>query len=133
MLSKKTFLILSCGFALITFILGTLEPFRLCGDQWRQCIQVNYVISILLLPTIPLFLFSLITYKMRDDIYRAWFRFARWAIPLSMFFILIAPTYSNDRMYPIEKGSIALLTSVLFSIVSVAIILYRLFVSRSRV
>src|SRR3989344_5364680 len=28
--------------------------------------------------TIPLFILSLITYKMRDEVFRAWWNFARW-------------------------------------------------------
>lgn len=71
---------------------------------------------------IPLFLFSLITYRMREEVYQTWFRFVRWWIPLSMLLIFLAPEYSNDWMYPIEKGSIALLTSAIFCVVSLVII-----------
>ena len=31
---------------------------------------------------LPLLLLSLITYKMRDEVFRAWWRFARWFVPV---------------------------------------------------
>ena len=81
---------------------------------------------------IPLFLFSLITYKMREEVYQAWFRFVRWWIPLSVLLIFIAPEYSHDWLYPIEKGSVALLTSAIFLIVSLLIIVAK-YISLRRV
>ena len=35
-----------------------------------------------LMPFIVIFLLSLITYKMRDEVFRAWWRFARWWAPV---------------------------------------------------
>ena len=81
---------------------------------------------------IPLFLFSLITYKMREEVYQAWFRFVCWWIPLSVLLIFIAPEYSHDWLYPIEKGSVALLTSAIFLIVSLLIIVAK-YISLRRV
>ena len=78
-----------------------------------------------LLPVVPLFIFSLITYWPRNEIYESWFRFARWWIPLSMLAILIAPEYSSDWMYSIEKGTVAFATSALFALVSLIIIIAR--------
>lgn len=78
-----------------------------------------------LLIFIPLFLFSLITYKMRDEVYRTWLRFAYVWIPLSMGLIFLAPEYSTDWMYPVEKGSVAFLTSLLFVIISLILIIWK--------
>ncbi len=64
---------------------------------------------------------------MREEIYRAWFKFARWWIPLSMLFILIAPEYSQDLLYPIEKGGVAFVSSSIFFIVSTIIITVKYF------
>lgn len=73
-------------------------------------------------PLIAMLIFSLLTYWMRDNVYQAWFKFARWAIPLSMLLIFLAPEYSHDWMYPIEKGTVAFFSSVIFSILSIIII-----------
>ena len=40
--------------------------------------------------TPPVFLLSLITYKMRDDFFWAWMKFAMWWIPISAFLTLLA-------------------------------------------
>lgn len=83
-----------------------------------------------LLPIIPLFLFSIITYKMRDEVYRAWTRFSYVWIPLSMVAIFLAPEYSADWMFPIEKGSVAFFSSLIFAVISLLLIIYKYFASR---
>jgi len=42
-----------------------------------------------------------------------------------MLAILIAPEYSSDWMYSIEKGTVAFATSALFALVSLIIIIAR--------
>ena len=81
-------------------------------------------------PTFPLFLFSLLTYFMKEEVYRAWSRFALVWIPLSMLLIFLAPEYSTDWMYRIEKGSVALATSAIFAVVSLVIVGVKYFKSR---
>ncbi|MBM3261100.1 hypothetical protein FJY93_01640 [Candidatus Kaiserbacteria bacterium] len=62
---------------------------------------------------------------MRDEVYRMWVRFSYVWIPLSMIAIFFAPAYSGDWMYPIDKNSIAFLASVLFIVISLAIIAWK--------
>lgn len=54
----------------------------------------------------------------------SWIRFAAWAVPLSMLAIFMAPEYSTDWMYRVEKGSVAIATSVIFSLISLGIIVW---------
>lgn len=70
-------------------------------------------------PFFPLFLFSLITYKMREEVFQSWFRFARIYIPASIALILLAPSYSSNWMFPYDKGRAAFLFSSLFIIISI--------------
>jgi hypothetical protein len=74
------------------------------------------------LPFLPLFLFSLITYFLKEETFQSWWRFARIATPLSMFLIFLAPSYSHDFMFPIEKGTVATGTSFLFALISIIIL-----------
>lgn len=83
------------------------------------------------LPTLALFLFSLITYWMREEVYRAWFKFVRWSIPLSMFLIFITPEYAGGLINPFQKGGVAFMLTITFSLVSILIILIKHF-SRPR-
>ncbi|MDO8492742.1 MAG: hypothetical protein Q7S34_03830 [bacterium] len=122
MIPRKILLTVSGVWAGLAVAMGTLEPFRLCGDSWRKCMDLNYSADLMFLPIIPLFLFALITYKMRDEAYHAWLRFSYAWVPLSMLLIFIAPDYSHDWLYPIDKGSIAFVMSAIFCVVSLVII-----------
>jgi len=84
-----------------------------------------YSAILIFTPVIPLFLLSLITYKMRDSVYRAWLRFAQVWIPLSMIAIYLAPVYSNDLMFLVVKSTVAFGSSLLFIIISLLIIGYQ--------
>ena len=79
---------------------------------------------------VPILLFSLVTYKMREEIFRAWIKFAVWWIPLSMILILISPEYTNDLVLPIVKGTVAMATSAVFIVVSLFIIARKHFAAR---
>jgi len=74
---------------------------------------------------IPLFIFSLITYKMREGIFESWWKFARIWIPLSMLAILVAPSYTHNWIFPITKGTVAVTLSVLFVIISLVLIIWQ--------
>lgn len=79
--------------------------------------------ALILFPIIPLFVFSLITYKMQDSIFQVWWRFARIWIPISMLAILASPSNTHNWMFPIEKGSVAFFSSVLFVAISLILII----------
>lgn len=126
-MKNKLYLLFASGAATaILIVLNWIGTFKLCGGtEYGQCMDIVYSTIVNFIPIILFFLFSLITYWIRGDIYQAWFRFARWWIPLSMILILISPEYSHDWMYPIEKGSVAFLTSVIFAIISTLIIILK--------
>ena len=92
--------------------------------------DLAYGAIISFLPIIPLFILALITYKMRDEVYRAWLRFAYVWIPLSMLLIFLAPEYSTDWMFPVVKGTVAFFSSILFVIISLILIVWKYVVAR---
>lgn len=51
-----------------------------CNNLWDT---INIVSEIILI-FIPIFFFSLITYKMREEVFQSWWRFARWFVPVIM-------------------------------------------------
>lgn len=65
--------------------------------------------------------FSLITYKMRDQVFHTWRNFALFWIPLSIFFIAITPEASGI-LQVIDKELIAIVFSGLFVILSIIVI-----------
>ena len=130
MIKKNILLITSGILAGFAIVMGSFEPFRLCGDSWRNCMSINYDIDLVLIPIIPLFLFSLITYFMRDDVYRVWARFSYIWVPISMVLIFLAPEYSSSFIYPITKGSVAFISSLLFTLISLILIIWKYFATR---
>lgn len=72
-----------------------------------------------------IFLFSLITYKMREEVFCAWFNFTKWWIPISIFLTLITPGSSGGGFgIPsiFDKEFLAFILSALFFIISLVII-----------
>ena len=74
----------------------------------------------MLLPFWPITVFSLITYPLREEVFQAWMHFAKWWIPLSIFFVLIMPDGQGGGYMPslIDKQTIAFLMSSIFILVS---------------
>ena len=77
---------LNCSFRVDEGIAsGAMSIFR--GGYFGYVIEAHYVewcepLVFALMPFLPLLLLSLITYKMRDEVFRAWWRFARWWVPV---------------------------------------------------
>lgn len=124
MTTKKKVLIGSGVIVVILIVLNLIGTYRLCGGKESgSCMDATFDFLMLFFPFLPLFLFSLITYRMTETIFQSWWKFARIATPVSMGLILIAPSYSHDWMFPIEKGSVAMMTTVLFIFLSIIIII----------
>jgi len=115
------------------FVLDLIGTDKLCGGrQYTECMQSAHSFLIIFVPILPTFVFSLITYWMRAEVYTTWFRFARWWVPLSMLAIFLAPEYSSNFLSPVEKGTVALFFSALFVIASLIIIVSKWYRLRSK-
>ena len=79
------------------------------------------VVAVIFLPLLPTFIFSLITYFMRAEVYQSWWKLTRWWIPLSIFLVLLMPE-DNGAFLPIDKDHVGFFMSGLYAILSIAII-----------
>ncbi|NTW27568.1 MAG: hypothetical protein HGA36_04545 [Candidatus Moranbacteria bacterium] len=130
-MTKKNVLLISGIISLALIFVNAIGTFRLCGGrEYGICMDVVFNIIEILLPIIPLFIFSLITFKMQDKIFQAWWKFARIWVPLSMLAILISPSYTHNWMFPIEKGTVSFFSSTLFIIASTILIAHQSYKSR---
>ena len=81
--TKKNVFLFSFFGALIflspVFFYGMLDCYN--NDQ-LLCSRSYQSASMVFAPFLPLFLFSLITYKMREEVFLAWWNFARWWVPV---------------------------------------------------
>ena len=89
-MTKKNVLILSLIGSIVAFILLFITYHISCrtlfftGECYWIKIHLLNPITPLLFPIILIFFFSLITYKMREEVFRSWWRFARWFVPVIM-------------------------------------------------
>ncbi|HBR78871.1 MAG TPA: hypothetical protein DEA46_00385 [Candidatus Moranbacteria bacterium] len=93
--------------------------------SYSDCADFFDTLFMIIFPAIPLFIFSLITYPMKENVFQAWWQFTRVWIPISMLAILIAPSYSHNWMFPIEKGTVASFSSLIYIITNILIIFSR--------
>ena len=114
---KKWVLFVSGIVSVVLISINFVGTYRMCSDVF-ECTEILSSGILVLFPIIPLFLLSLITYKMREEIFQDWWRFARIFIPLAMFLILITPAYTHNWMFPVVKGTVAVFLSSLFVIIS---------------
>lgn len=123
MTKKKIALISFLGVILFSIFVFSREVGICPSYSYSGCAYLLDALALIVFPAIPLFLFSLITYFMREEVFQAWWRFARIATLVSMLLILIAPSYSHDWMFPIEKGNVAFFTALVFVLVSIIVII----------
>lgn len=131
-MSKTNILIVSSIGSLLFLLFLFAKDLGFCAFVSSSCADMFDPIAENLLVFVVLLLFSLITYKMRDEVYRAWLRFSYFWIPLSMVLILLSPEYSGGYipLYSITKSSVAFVSSLLFVIISLTIIAWKYFSTR---
>ena len=131
-MTKKTVFWTSLGMVAVFFIAGYGIPL-LCGEYNYTCQDRFEVLFPVLLMFFPTFVFSLITYKMREEVFRAWLRFAYWWIPVSLVFIYLAGGWSGGGFgipAVLDQEFVAIILASLFAIISLLIIAYKYFASR---
>jgi small-conductance mechanosensitive channel len=67
------------------------------GVLHRDCLHFFSGVEVVLIPILPLFLFSLLTYRMHDEVFRAWWNFARWIVPIIALATLLANMMPSNR------------------------------------
>lgn len=95
-----------------------------------QCPSTLAGIESVLLPIIPFFIFSLITYFLRKEVFATWIKFAApWAV-VSMLLVALAPTYGAGGQFAMPdlsytKDMAVFLTTAVAVVVSLLIVVIR--------
>ena len=128
----KRLLFLASGIVTVTIIiLKFLGVFKLCAEaDVSQCTGIAYDMSMLLVPITALFLFSAITYKMRDEVFRVWAWFSLPAVLSAMYFTYIVPEHNTGGgggfgphiSIIIDKATVAFVTSLLYVMLSALVV-----------
>ena len=86
----------------------------------------NIFLSLFVFPVA--LLFSLITYKMRDEVSRAWIKFTTWWVPLQILLVALTPESSGGYFVVIlDTQFAAIILSGLFVIISLLLIVVKFF------
>lgn len=71
-------------------------------------------------------LFSLTTYFLKEQVFRAWVNFVKWWVPLQILLVLITPESSGGYFVSlIDKQFVAIILSGIFTILSLVIIIWK--------
>jgi len=83
MTKRNTFLLTFAG--LLAFLIS-MHPvgFKVCNDAAYDCRMTADLLQMILSVFPFVFFLSLITYKMPEEVFRAWWRYAVWFVPLIM-------------------------------------------------
>ncbi len=126
LMTKNSILVVSClgtFFVGLLFILGQESCYAndTCR-QWRIALSHdNFSVLILF---VPMFLLSLVTYRMDAGVFNAWKNLLIWTIPAAIGVILLVPD-NGSFMWSDPKLSLSILFSVAFLFGSIAIIFWR--------
>ena len=123
-ITNRNVLTVSLVVSSLLLVVNYVGTYALCGGNAGTCVDVLYNLVLLFEFFLPLFLLSLITYKLRDEIFRAWLIFAKWWVPLTIILVLLAPT-TGYSLVPIDKGRVSLFMNALFLILSLLLIAYK--------
>ena len=122
-MSKKSILWFSGLLSLIFVVSDYVGTYKLCGSYYTgNCPIILHNSFIFILPIIPIFILSLITYWMNENVFRAWIRLTYFWIPLSILVVILTPE-TTGSIFNIDKGFVSLVSSGLFVIISLLIII----------
>lgn len=128
---KKSLLMASGLLSLALIIWEFFGNYRLCDlvakdGHLGNCPFILSSAETFLLPFVSLFLFSLVTYFMREEVFRTWAWFALPWTALSMVLIYLTPEYSGGGGFGpqivLGKGDTALAMMALFVVISIIVI-----------
>lgn len=143
--TKKTVLFMAIVAFVSVFILNNPLMFGFCKNireattfNTKLCMDGSVLpeaVSLLgLYLSVTIFFLSLITYKMRDEIFHTWLKFAYWCVPLTIVLTLLTPGGRGGWGIPslIDPETVSFVFSALFALISSIIILVKYFKLRRK-
>src|ERR1051325_9431162 len=136
MLTKKVITFASGLIVAVFLILDSIGTFRLCGGKvYGSCMESLHSSLGIFLPVFPFFIFAVIAYFLREEVYKTWVRVALVWLAISMILIAITPDITPGGFGPqisFGKSDVALLTSGASVIISIVTIAWKYFSPRKR-
>ncbi len=132
-MEKKILLLVSFLGSLLVLVATYSVNLKLCSSYYSfKCTSLYNSIGQTFLISIFIFLFTLITYKISERVFRAWSIFTYIWIPLSMILTSLASEESGGFIYPSDKALAVMFTIGLYILISIIIILTKLYTTRGQ-
>ncbi len=123
--TKKKLVTISLYAFIIFCIFYGINMLSSCRHE-KYCSSVTEIGVIYLLPFISIFIFSLITLKLKESTFKLWKIFSFWVIPIFLIIISLLPTRTHGLdVVSIVKGTAVLFLTILYSITSLLLIIYK--------
>lgn len=116
-MTKKS--ILAVSFVYIAYLISLFAVGIFCKKNWCELREDGILVSILygLFPLAIIFFLSLLTYRMREEVFHAWWNFARWMVPIIIVAtIVIKLMPSNGGFFNMDALIYLLVLAPLYSI-----------------
>lgn len=133
MTKKQILLFASIVLVLTYFTTFTRDFCYRAYEEGPRVICSGDVAGIFFLFSLLILIFSFLTYKMHEKVFRPWLHFAYWWVPLSIVLSLLAGGGSGGGFgMPnlLDQESVAFIFAALFSIISLIIIIRKHFATR---
>lgn len=119
-MTKQNILTGSAIATALSFLWEYVGNVKLCkmGGLNSDCWDILHDAELVVLPIVTfLFLLSLITYKMREEVFRAWWNFARWMLPIIILAtVLVNLMPSNHGFFNMDALAYLLVLAPLYAI-----------------
>lgn len=115
------------------------ENINLCtlvdGKYYRNCLFNDWTQTSIAAPlfglSLVILLLTLITYKLREEIFHTWLKFSAFAIPAMLFFIMMSPESAMGGFIAsamtVTRAEAALQLSVIYLLISLFVITLKWF------
>lgn len=111
---------------LVGVVLGMSGKIGICSaNDWKCIDKVGVIAEPLFVISIPFIVILFLLFFLPEKFFRAWQRFATVYLPLGILLIIFAPSLSRDPLFNFDKEYVTWATSILFFIISLAIIFYQ--------
>lgn len=134
-MTKKTVLFASLVGGVVGYVLVNPLKFGFCFSPYTfsggaGCLDKNIPAlgEVVILFSASIFVLSIITYFLHEEMFRAWLRFAYWWIPVSVFFIYLSSTSSGGGFgmpNVFDQESVSLIFSAWFLLISFVLMLVK--------
>jgi len=124
--TKKKLFLFSCLGVISFFIAYFSINFGICFDYPNQCNNNSKVIAVYTMLFIPIFFFSLTTFKLKQSTFNTWRSFSFYSILVFLILISFIPMRTHGLDYlPVTKGLVSVLLTIFYSIFSLILIIYQ--------